>query len=92
VTAGVGRTWEAGGAHAGLTAGKLVRRGGWLYRPAHWLIRPLGPGDGPMTPSPKVMYNVLLYIHIIYVPEGDGPICPSPGPKWCSQPTPGPTD
>jgi hypothetical protein len=42
----------------GLWAGSGVgwdtrgRRGGWLDRSAHWLVRPLGPGDGPMGLSP----------------------------------------
>jgi hypothetical protein len=33
-------------------AGGRASRGGWVGRSAHRLVRPLGPGDGPMDPSP----------------------------------------
>jgi hypothetical protein len=55
-TAGVGnerdhrRAWEAGQSLSGRQA--RVSRGGWVGRPTRRLVRPLGPGDGPMDPSP----------------------------------------
>jgi hypothetical protein len=33
-------------------AGARASQGGWVGRAAHWLVRPLGLGDGPMNPSP----------------------------------------
>jgi hypothetical protein len=43
-TAGVEHEWDRG--HA-----QEAGRGGWVGRPAHRLVQPLGPGDGPMDPS-----------------------------------------
>jgi hypothetical protein len=44
-------------------AGAHVSRGGWVSRSAHRLVRPLGPGDGPMDPSPYVLYSICIYIY-----------------------------
>jgi hypothetical protein len=52
--AGTGRTQ---GGRAG------VSQGDWVDRLAHKLIRPLDPGDGPMDPSPYVIY--IHQVHII---------------------------
>jgi hypothetical protein len=42
-------------------AGARVSRGGWVGRSTRQLVRPLGPGDGPMDPSPYVTYSVYIY-------------------------------
>jgi hypothetical protein len=42
-----GRRWRDSG-----RVGAHASRGGWVGRPARRLVRPLGPGDGRMDPSP----------------------------------------
>jgi hypothetical protein len=50
---GAGPVWEAGaGGTRGGWVGAHVSQCGWVCRPARRLVRPLGPGDGPMDPSP----------------------------------------
>jgi hypothetical protein len=63
-TAGVGRGRDRGrargrqgGAHVGGMrerdsgrVGARASRGGWVCRSAHRLVRPLGPGHGPIDP------------------------------------------
>jgi hypothetical protein len=62
---GVGPTREAGvGGTRGRRARMRVGVAGSVGRPAHRLVRPLGPGDGPMDPSPWVIYSI--YIQYIY--------------------------
>jgi uncharacterized protein YhaN len=53
------RACEAGGAHEGGRrgrdsgrAGVHASQGGWVGRPARRFVQPLGPGDGPIDPSP----------------------------------------
>jgi hypothetical protein len=76
-TVGEGHEWDhgrvrgrRGGAHVGGgrgrdsgRAGAHVSQGGWVSRSAHRLVRPLGPGDGPMDPSPYVLYSICIYIY-----------------------------
>jgi hypothetical protein len=59
-TAGAGheqdcwRAREAGWGPRGrqARAGARASWGGWVDRPSHRLVRPLGPGNGAMDPSP----------------------------------------
>jgi hypothetical protein len=51
-TAGAGRERDCGRAQDSGWVGACASRGGWVGRSAHRLVRPLGPGDGRMDPSP----------------------------------------
>jgi hypothetical protein len=44
------RGWDLG------RVGTRVSQGGWVGRPSRRLVRPLGPGDGPMDPSPHIRH------------------------------------
>jgi hypothetical protein len=50
---------RGGGAHEGGRSGRdsgraggRASQGGWVGRSARRFVRPLGPGDGPIDPSP----------------------------------------
>jgi hypothetical protein len=68
---------KRGRAYVGLWARTCSQWRTGLARPVSWLV---GPGDGPIDPTPRVMNSIYIYIFMLRLGSicTDGPIDPSP--------------